>query len=260
MITRDGALGAEEYGPYDRVIVTVGAWDIPSTWWNQLASGGRLVVPLRWRSQTRSIAFVHEGDRMRSDSLELCGFVPMISQDEGGEHTGHIDPEDQVALYFDADQHINPVTLIGILTQPKTEAWSGVTVAANESFDGIWLRLASTEPGTCRLAADPAAVDVGLCTPAVPARTPGVVEDDSLAYFALRRDENATEPRWELGAYGHGHGGAELANRICKQIQAWGSNRNAQPVVTLSPASTPHLPSPGTFVIGKRDSQIVLSW
>ncbi|GIM87112.1 hypothetical protein [Salinispora arenicola] len=28
MIIRDGAEGAAEHGPYDRIIVTVGAWDI----------------------------------------------------------------------------------------------------------------------------------------------------------------------------------------------------------------------------------------
>ncbi|MFC0529010.1 methyltransferase domain-containing protein [Phytohabitans kaempferiae] len=33
MITGDGAFGAAEHGPYDRIIVTVGAWDIPPAWW-----------------------------------------------------------------------------------------------------------------------------------------------------------------------------------------------------------------------------------
>jgi protein-L-isoaspartate O-methyltransferase len=49
-------LGAPEHAPYDRVIVT-DAWDIPTTWWDQLVAGGRLVVPLRWRGQTRAVAF-----------------------------------------------------------------------------------------------------------------------------------------------------------------------------------------------------------
>lgn len=48
VITRDGALGAQEHAPYDRIIFTVGAWDLPPALANQLAPGGRLVVPLRF--------------------------------------------------------------------------------------------------------------------------------------------------------------------------------------------------------------------
>lgn len=36
----DGKFGAAEYGPFDRIIVTVGTWDIPPAWVEQLAGGG----------------------------------------------------------------------------------------------------------------------------------------------------------------------------------------------------------------------------
>ena len=51
----------------------------------------------------------------------------------------------------------------------------------------MWLRLTATEPGTCRIAADREAIDSGLCTPAIPTRSPALVEGDSLAYFTYRR-------------------------------------------------------------------------
>ncbi|MBB1245011.1 methyltransferase, FxLD system, partial [Streptomyces durbertensis] len=167
--TRDGALGDADHAPYDRIILTVGAWDIPTAWWNQLAVGGRLVVPLRWRGQTRSVAFVREADHLRADSMELCGFVPMIGQE--GEHEGAIDKEGHVTLYWDADQHISPTTLHRSLAMPRTEMWSGVTVGPTESFDGVWLRMTATESGTCRISADDTAVRSGLCAPAIPARS-----------------------------------------------------------------------------------------
>jgi protein-L-isoaspartate(D-aspartate) O-methyltransferase len=44
LATRDGALGDPDHAPYDRIICTVGAWDLPPAWWAQLAPGGRLVV------------------------------------------------------------------------------------------------------------------------------------------------------------------------------------------------------------------------
>ncbi|MGH3854548.1 MAG: methyltransferase domain-containing protein [Pseudonocardiaceae bacterium] len=58
VICGDGALGHPARAPYDRIIVTAGAWDIASAWWQQLALGGRLVVPLRLHGSglTRAIA------------------------------------------------------------------------------------------------------------------------------------------------------------------------------------------------------------
>jgi protein-L-isoaspartate(D-aspartate) O-methyltransferase len=93
--TRNGALGDPDHGPYDRIMYTVGAWDLPPAWWAQLAPSGRLVVPLRWRGQTRSIAFTHIDGVLRSDSVHLCGFVPMVGQD--GERSGHIDAHGDMA-------------------------------------------------------------------------------------------------------------------------------------------------------------------
>jgi protein-L-isoaspartate(D-aspartate) O-methyltransferase len=255
--TRDGALGDADHAPYDRIIVTVGAWDLPPAWWDQLVPGGRLVVPLRWRGQTRSVAFTHEDGRLRSDSVELCGFVPMVGQD--GERTGHIDGNGQVALYWDADQPIDPATLRGVLDRPKAAAWSGVSVAGDEPFDGVWLRLAATEPGTCRIAADQAAVDAGVCTPAIPIRSPALADGDSLAYFSLRRAEGGTT-RWELGAIGHGPAGSDLADRMCAQIRAWARDRTARPVITVYPAETPDEQVLGSNAIEKRHIRLVVSF
>lgn len=50
VILGDGALGYPEGAPYDRIIATVGAFEVPDAWLDQLAPGGRLVVPLRLRA------------------------------------------------------------------------------------------------------------------------------------------------------------------------------------------------------------------
>ncbi|XVV05930.1 methyltransferase, FxLD system [Actinosynnema sp. CA-248983] len=239
VITADGSLGAPDNAPYDRIIVTVGAFDIPPAWRGQLAPGGRLVVPLRWRGQTRSVAFVRDDDLLRSDSVKLCGFVPMIGQDS--ERSTHLDDDKQVTLYWDADQDIDPELLHGVLSTPKTEVWSEVTVGDSEPFDGVWLRMTATEPATCRIAADQAAVDSGLCTLAIPSRSPALVEGDSLAYFTYRRvgPDQSGGARAELGAIGHGQAGDRLAQRLCDQIRAWGVNRTDEPVVIAHFAEHP---------------------
>jgi protein-L-isoaspartate(D-aspartate) O-methyltransferase len=236
VLTRDGTLGAPEHGPYDRIIVTVGAFDIPGTWPQQLAPGGRLVVPLRWRGQTRSLALTHHRDDLRSDSARLCGFVPMIGHHT--EHSTHLDPDHRVTLYWDPDQTLDPDALHNVLTTPKTQAWSAVTISTTESYDGIWLRLTGTEPGTCRLTTDPASVHSGLCTPANPARTPALAEHDSLAYLTHRRINDGPQTgRYELGAIGHGNDGPALARRLNAAITAWSTARTDTPTITISPTS-----------------------
>ncbi|MGH4017764.1 MAG: methyltransferase, FxLD system [Pseudonocardiaceae bacterium] len=258
VITGDGALGAPDLAPFDRIIVTVGPWDLPPAWLDQLAPGGRLVVPLHWRGQARSVAFVHEDDVLRATDSQLCGFIPMIGDSQDGERTEHI--AEDVALYWDRDQPIDPTTLNGVLAQPGTTVWSGASVVPNESTDPIWVRLTGTEPGTCRFAAEPAAVESGLCNPAFMYRSPAIVEGDSLAYLTLRGPEfEATERRWELGAIGHGPAGPQLAERLCDQIRAWDRDRTTQPIITAYPADTPDHERAAGLVIDKRFVRLVVS-
>ncbi|MEV8635351.1 methyltransferase, FxLD system [Streptosporangium sp. NPDC051023] len=258
VLTRDGALGAPEHGHPDRMIVTVGAWDIPAAWWDQLQPGTRLVVPLSWRGQARCLGLDRLGDRMVADVVELCGFVPMLGQN--GERTAALDTDGLVTLHFDADQHIDPAAQRGVLERPKTAVASGVTIRGDESFDGVWLRLTATDPATCRIAADRAAVDSGLCRPAIPARSPALAEGDSLAYLTLTRREAEDPARWELGATGHGTAGQRLAERLCERIRVWDKARDARPTITLYPAGTPDDQTRDGYVIDKPDVRMVIAY
>ncbi|WP_351230063.1 methyltransferase, FxLD system [Streptomyces sp. NPDC002133] len=238
VLTRDGALGAEELAPFDRIIATVGVWDPSPAMQEQLTPEGRLVIPLRWRGLTRSVAFARQPDRLLSDSVKMCGFLPMIGQD--GEHSGYVNDDHLIRLFWDDDQPIDPSALRTAVSQPGTVAWTDTTVGPAESFDGVWLRLSATEQTTCRITVKPAAIDVGLHRPAIPALSPALVEGDSMAYLTLERitTEEVAEPRFRLGAAGYGPAGGTLAERLCAQIRAWGSARTAEPVISLFPAGT----------------------
>src|SRR5690606_3960894 len=78
VINADGAFGAPDRAPYDKIIVTVGPWDLPAAWFDQLAVVGRLVVPLYWRGQSRSIAFTRHEDHLRAVYSQPCAFIPMV--------------------------------------------------------------------------------------------------------------------------------------------------------------------------------------
>jgi len=74
----DGTLGWEEYAPFDAIIVTAGAPSIPQPLLDQLAEGGRLVIPVGGKfSQDLIKVTKRKGDIVRQD-LGGCRFVDLI--------------------------------------------------------------------------------------------------------------------------------------------------------------------------------------
>src|SRR5262249_39931318 len=66
VVCADGAYGHPPRAPYDRIIVTVGAWEVAPAWARQLAADGRLVVPLSVRGTQLSVAFTPDAAGLRS--------------------------------------------------------------------------------------------------------------------------------------------------------------------------------------------------
>ncbi|MFH5208133.1 methyltransferase, FxLD system [Antrihabitans sp. NCIMB 15449] len=237
-LVADGGIGEPDGAPYDRIIATVGAWDIPRSWCYQLADGGKLVVPLRWRGQSWSVGFDVIDGLLRSTSAVSCGFVPMIGQ-EDGERTEIISADGFVQLVVDADQAITSESLVGVLDQEGVERWSKATIGGGDIFDGIWFRMSATEPGCCRLTAAPEAIQQGLCRPVIAHRNPALADATSVAYLTVRpRGSGPEGPRFELGAIGHGPSGADLAQRLCSAISDWDLDRTAIPTVVAGPAGS----------------------
>lgn len=86
VVCRDGWLGIEEDAPFDRIVVTAGVWDLSPHWFEQLREGGVLVVPLWLRAGLQaSVALRREEGRLRSLSLEPCGFMRLRGPHRGPE-------------------------------------------------------------------------------------------------------------------------------------------------------------------------------
>ncbi|SHG75956.1 protein-L-isoaspartate(D-aspartate) O-methyltransferase [Streptoalloteichus hindustanus] len=258
VITGDGALGYPDHAPYDRLIATVSPWDIPVQWWKQLAPGGRLVAPLRWRGQGRSVAFTHTHGRLVSDSLHLCGFVYLLGEDDG-ELSGSITSDGLVTLHWDRDQAVDIAALHTVLDQPRVTAWSGVSLGGNESHDGLWLQLTVADPRVCRIKVH-ADVPPEVCDPVPGWWRMALVEGSTLAYLTSRRLETGDEARWELGAIGHGPAATELTEYLCDRIRAWAPERDQhKPMLTVYPANTPDSELAGP-AIDKTHSRFVLTY
>lgn len=76
----DGTKGWPEYAPYDAIIVTAGAPDVPAPLMEQLGVGGRLVIPVgdAFSQVLRKIVRTDAG----YDSHNVCGcrFVPLVGE------------------------------------------------------------------------------------------------------------------------------------------------------------------------------------
>jgi len=77
----DGTVGWSEYAPYDGIIVTAGAPDIPKPLLNQLAEGGRLVIPVGDRDVQSLVIVTRHGDRYDHRRAEGFKFVPLIGKE-----------------------------------------------------------------------------------------------------------------------------------------------------------------------------------
>lgn len=76
VVCADGGFGYPSAAPYDRIILTVGAWDIAIAWQEQLKSNGRLLLPLKLKEDVQiTVAFESIDGYLESVSVNNCGFM-----------------------------------------------------------------------------------------------------------------------------------------------------------------------------------------
>jgi protein-L-isoaspartate(D-aspartate) O-methyltransferase len=234
VVTGDGEDGAPGHGPFDAIIVTAGAWDIPPSWIAQLTDDGTLVVPLRMNGVTRSIAFRKDGAQLASTSAETCGFVPMQgigAQPEtffqvaapGGGH---------ITLRFEDGAPARPPLPDGVLASAPATAWSGLTIADLTPWSDAYLWLAGFEPGFCRLdqAGDPHLAGGG------PVMKTGwypfaIARDGTLSYLAVRDLPDGGGV--EFGAHAYGDRAEQAAATLIRHLHAWDARGRDLPVTAF---------------------------
>jgi protein-L-isoaspartate(D-aspartate) O-methyltransferase len=263
----DGEHGFADRAPYDRIVVTAGAWDLSPAWEAQLAEGGRVVVPMRIRGLTRCLTLERaEGTgRWRSLAVDTCGFVRMQGAGEHWEQMPllHQDEGAQVGLRLEDGPRVNADALRQALAQEGMTIWSGVCVGANEPTDGQDLYLASAADGWALLTAQRGAITSKLIRPVVLTGTPAMVSDDgaSFAYRALRRSPDDQE-LYEFGAVGHGPAARQIAQDMVDLIGVWDRDHRGGPGprIELVPAHTAPEDLPDGRVVSKRHTHTVLNW
>lgn len=74
----DGALGWPEYAPFDGILVTAAAAQVPNALFAQLADDGCLVMPIGQPNHQQLLRIVRSRRGWRREALEPVSFVPLL--------------------------------------------------------------------------------------------------------------------------------------------------------------------------------------
>lgn len=270
VVCGEGGLGLLERAPYDRMIVTVGAWDLPPAWFEQLDEAGRLVVPLGLHGPQRSLAFERMSGRWRSRDAIDCGFMPMRGAFAGPGRSVGLGPG--VTLTVDDDRTFDAEALSTALTGQGFEISTGVTATCEELFTSHSLWLALTEPDSAWLTVThPEAGTLDLDPPVQlwggDRTAMALHEADSLA-LPVRHGGGALDVRdvsedFELDMRGYGSAAERMALRLAASFDGWkraGKPRTDRLRIEVYPRDTPDDAFEGRHVLDKRHFRLAIDW
>ncbi|MFF2211018.1 methyltransferase, FxLD system [Streptomyces antibioticus] len=262
-VLADGAAGLPEHAPYDRIIFTVGAGDVPVKILDQLARDGRLVLPMRIRgSISRSFAFERDGDTWKTVSCEMATFVPLRKGVCDDVYTlVPMAGEGNVRLETFSEQDVDRDALRTVLDQQQTKLYTGVKFRQGSAWEWLYLYLACVLPnGLSRLPGQRPGF-----TPHFGWGSMAALDGGSLAYLTVREGEDDKGRYWEVGVIGHGEGRAELTERVVSEIRAWdagGGNGAPEPGFRMAVADFRErlTADDPRFVVDKPYSRLVVDW
>jgi protein-L-isoaspartate(D-aspartate) O-methyltransferase len=74
----DGTLGWRDYAPYDAILVSAAAPEVPQPLFEQLAEGGRLLIPLGGRDVQTLYFGTRKGEKLELKEIYPVRFVPLL--------------------------------------------------------------------------------------------------------------------------------------------------------------------------------------
>jgi protein-L-isoaspartate(D-aspartate) O-methyltransferase len=80
VLVGDGTLGWRPFAPYDAILVSAASPEVPSPLVDQLATGGRMVIPLGNRSSQILTLVERHADGVRTSTIADVRFVPLVGE------------------------------------------------------------------------------------------------------------------------------------------------------------------------------------
>ncbi|MCA1553436.1 MAG: hypothetical protein LC737_03570, partial [Chloroflexi bacterium] len=186
VIGADGGLGYAPRAPYDRIILSVGAWDLSPAWLNQLTVDGVLVVPWWLGARQYSVAFEKHNDHLRSRNTQPCGFMALR-----GNFAGRSVWRAEEGMVF-GGEHVEALPtkqLAAVLAQPPRIEQLARSIHLNDLLD----YLAVTRERVFSVARSRAPADYAVAY--------GIGDAESAALL-LTPDPSSAEPSPQVQVYG----------------------------------------------------------
>jgi protein-L-isoaspartate(D-aspartate) O-methyltransferase len=258
VVLADAEHGAPDGAPYDRIIVTAGAWDIPPSWISQLAPDGRLVVPLRLRGLTRTVTFEPDSAGLVSLHYQLAAFVPF--QGDGAHHDRKVMLRNGIVVHTDNPTlRIDAAALNAALDAPRLEVWTG---ARYDFPDEVSLFTTMNAPGVVQLHASQQMIDAGIVGRWALRGIPAMITADSIAY-RMARQVSDDPAGYESGVIAHGPHAESLAAQYADLLRRWARDycrRGAALFRFLPGGSASDTPPPGAIAVLKRHGLLTVTW
>ncbi|HEX6042082.1 protein-L-isoaspartate(D-aspartate) O-methyltransferase [Longimicrobium sp.] len=80
ILVGDGTIGWSRYAPYDAILVAAGGPEIPRPLLEQMADGGRMLIPVGGRDMQQLVLVTRRGDDYEQRPVTDCTFVPLLGR------------------------------------------------------------------------------------------------------------------------------------------------------------------------------------
>jgi protein-L-isoaspartate(D-aspartate) O-methyltransferase len=80
VLVGDGTLGWRPFAPYDAILVSAASPEVPAPLVEQLAPGGKMVIPLGDRASQTLTLVERQGDGLRTSTIADVRFVPLVGE------------------------------------------------------------------------------------------------------------------------------------------------------------------------------------
>ena len=267
VICADGTLGWADHAPYDRIILTVGGWDISPAWLEQLTKNGRLLLPLSLNGPQLSVAFDRDNGRLVSQSVAPCGFMRLRGPFAEPEYQLRLGSVPNLTIRAIAPLPDEGDRLYHWLQQPGHKHSTHVTLTPRKLWRDLLAWLALHEHQFCHFIAQGEAAKAGL-VPALFQRedadewqsSVGVWTNAGLALLAQQPTDNLSHIELLVRNYGPD---ATAAQRLLAEVKIW--DENGRPgitnlSITAYPLNQSYTPNPDEIIITKQWQQFVLQW
>ena len=275
VVCGDGAFGYREAAPYDRIILTVGSWDIALAWIEQLKPGGRLLLPLVVQGNVQQLmAFERTDTHLLSVSVRSGGFMPLRGVAAGPHTHMSLGPTPGLNLALgDEPRAVDPDAVYALLVGPYEDRVTSLRVSREDSWSGISLWLALHAPTICHLVAMGTFAEQNL----VPDlfgdsskfhATVGLFEETTLCVLMRSSDRTSSrEPSpetlsWPLLIRSFGPN-EQLAEQLLQHLMAWetaGRPSSTGCRIRVYPQEVSYVPQATEMVVAKRWTRLVLDW